>query len=119
MIHRQVRWNYATDPIEQARTRYRWTFLIVNEPTEIGRIRGRIYEQLQPIVDLSEIDSGQISGTDGLGYEAFSFSTDKSRINRSGKIYRSSHFKRDRDLRQRSDVEFQKFLLPILEGRKK
>jgi hypothetical protein len=119
MIERQVRYNFKTDFGEQEEfTRHRWTFLIINEPKEINRIRERIYEQLQPIVEPKNLDNGLITRSGGLHYDFFSFSTQKSRIERPDKIYHSKKFKKDRDLSERDAVCLAKYLQPILTGRK-
>lgn len=118
MIERQVRYNIKTETGEQEFARHRWTFLIINEPREINRIRERIYQELTPIVELKNLDNELIPCSKGLHYDFFSFFTYKNRIEELGKIYKSRKFKRDRDLYERDDVGLSRYLQPILEGRK-
>src|SRR4030042_6904513 len=108
MIERQVRYNLKTTLGEQISTRHRWTFLIINEPREIERIRERIYLQLEPIADLRNLDNSLIESSGGLHYDFFSFSTYKSRIERPDKIYNSKKFKKDRDLSERDEARLAK-----------
>ena len=119
MVERQVRYNFRTNTGEQDFfTRHRWTFLIINEPREIERIRERIYEQLQPVVDLKNLDDGLIKHSEGLHYDFFSFSSEKGKIEEPQKIYASKRFKKDRDLIERDEVGLAKYLEPVLLGRK-
>ena len=118
MIERQIRYNFRTNSGDQVPVRHRWTFFIVNEPKEIRRIRERIYNQLQPIDNLRDLDSGLIRGSGGLHYDFFSFSTDKSKIERPDEIYLSRKFKKDRDLWERGEVSLDRYLNSILDGKK-
>jgi len=118
MVDRQVRYNLSTTTGEQESARHKWIFMIINEPREIKRIRERVYFQLEPIVDLKELYSGQIESSRGLHYDFFSFSTFRGKIDSPSKIYDSKNFKKDRDLMERDDVGLERFLRAILEGRK-
>ncbi len=100
MTKREIRYNLFTDTGEQVRLRYRWTFIIVNEPREIDRIKERIYREMAPVSDLNEIGEDLIPGTSGLHYRIFSFSSEKGEIGNKEKIYKSDKFKQDRDLRE-------------------
>jgi len=111
---RQIRYNFQTSTDEQDEARHKWTFLIVNQPREIARIRQRIYEQFQPIVDIRENDRGTISKSRGLQYEVFSFSSPTSDFQDKSKIYDSPNFKRDRNLTDRSDEKLQSYLQKVL-----
>ena len=118
MVDRQVRYNLSTTTGEQESARHRWTFMIINEPREIGRIREKIYSQLEPIVDLKELYQGLIESSKGLHYDFFSFSTFKGKLESPSKIYASKKMIKDRDLTERDDVGLERFLRAILEGRK-
>ena len=118
MLERQVRYNLKTETGEQENIRHRWTFLIINESREIGRIRERIYQQLEPIVELKNLSEGLIEYSNGLHYDFFSFSTNKGKIERADKIYDSKKFKQDRDLFERDEIGLIRYLTPILDGRK-
>lgn len=117
-IERQVRYNLKTTTGEQELTRHRWTFVIINEPREIGRIRERIYQELQPIVELRELATDLIECSGGLHYNFFSFSTSKSRIENPSKIYNSKKLKFDRDLAERGELALISYVSSIIEGRK-
>jgi hypothetical protein len=116
MLERQVRYNFKTTTGEQEPTRHRWTFMIINEPREIRRIRERIYFELQPIADLKELGTGNILFV-GLHYDFFSFSSSTSQIN-PPKIYDSKKFKKDRDLTERDELGMLTYLTSIIQGRK-
>ncbi len=121
MIERQVRYNLKTASTAEQDfyTRHRWTFLIINEPREIGRIRERIYQQLEPIVDFRTLEENSIPNSEGLHYDIFSFSSIKGKIEHPEKIYDNpKKFKKDRDLRERDDIGLANYLRAILEGRK-
>jgi hypothetical protein len=102
-IERQIRYNLKTDTGEQENMRYRYTFLIINEPREIERIKERIWQEMFPIAYLNKIDEGQIKNSRGLHYELFSFSTDKGKIENPQKIYDVKYpkFGKDRNLSER------------------
>ena len=116
-VERQVRWNKVTNIGEQEVVPYRWTFMIINEPTEIERIRQRVYDYMEPVDEPRSLDEGLIEGSRGLHYDFFSFSTDKSRINNPGEIY-GGRFLKDRDLIESDEVGLARYLEPILKGRK-
>jgi|WetSurMetagenome_2_1015567.scaffolds.fasta_scaffold115964_2 hypothetical protein len=121
MIDRQVRYYRSTTTGEQEAARHKWTFLIINEPREINRIRERVYNGLYEIVNLKQLYDEPIQGSDGLHFQVFSFSSSKGIIEEPNKIYRSKKFKLDRDLRtleNGTDVECESYLRAILEGRK-
>jgi hypothetical protein len=100
VLKRQIRYNLKTDTAEQETFRYRWTFLVINEPREIDRIREKLYREMAPIVDLNELDKGLVRNSNGLHYNFFAFSTDKGRIEHPEKIYDvdSVRFSKDRGL---------------------
>ncbi len=118
MVDRQIRYNLKTDTTLQELARHQWIFLVINEPTEITRIRERIYAQLKPYDDFRNLHSGSIPLSDGLCYDFFSFLSEHGRIEEPDKIYRSRKFKLDRDLVLRNDVGLAQYLKPILDGRK-
>jgi len=76
-MERQVRYNrYAIgEHEEQNMAPNKWVFMIINEPREIGRIRNRVYDEFQPIVDMRELDSRGINNSRGLQYQIFCFSS--------------------------------------------
>jgi len=118
MIDRQIRYNFETNTGDQIPARHRWTFLIINEPKEIRRIKERIYKQLQMITDFTELDSGLIRGSRGLYYYFFAFSSDKAHIEDKTKIYSSKNFRQDRDLWERGKISLDTYLNSILSGKK-
>ena len=121
MIERQVRYNLKTTSTAEQDfyTRHRWTFLIINEPREISRIRERVYQQLEPIVDFRTLGEDLIPNSGGLHYDIFSFSSIKGKIEYPEKIYDNpKKFKKDRDLNERDEMGLANYLQPILEGRK-
>jgi hypothetical protein len=99
-IQRQIRYNMKTDPGEQISMRHRWVFLVINDPRETERIKQKIYTELAPVDDLNEIDSGLIRNSRGLHYSLFALSSEKGKIESPESIYRSSNFRRDRNLRE-------------------
>jgi hypothetical protein len=118
MIDRQVRYNISTATGEQEAARHRWTFMIINEPREIGRIREKIYHELYPLVDFKELYHEPLEHSGGLHCDFFSFSSPKGIIERPDKIYKSKNFRPDRDLGERDDIKCNSFIRAILEGRK-
>lgn len=107
-MKRKVRYNIKTDTGEQVSQRNRWTVAILNEPREIDRIEQRLYGELGPI---SEVNIGYdyaVPST-GLRCKIFSFSTER-RLEDSDKIFRSKEFKRDRDLRERAEDEYEVYV---------
>ena len=87
MVKRMIRYNKFTNTDIQELFRYEYLFMILNEPREIKRIRERIYEQLEPILELKNLFYGGISKTNGLHYDFFSFLSSKSNIYQPNKIY--------------------------------
>jgi len=118
MVDRQIRYNLETDITLQELAKHHWIFLVINESTEIARIRERIYRQLKPYDDFRNLHSGEIPHSGGLCYDFFSFFSEMGKIEEPDKIYRSKKFKLDRDLVIRNDVGLEQYLKPILEGRK-
>lgn len=118
MVDRQIRYNLKTDTALQELARHQWIFLVINEPTEIARIRERIYAQLKPYDDFRNLHSGSIPSSGGLCYDFFAFTSERGRIEEPDKIYRSKKFKQDRDLVIRDELGLVRYLAPILEGRK-
>jgi hypothetical protein len=118
MLERQVRYNIETATGEQEIARHKWTVLIINEPREIKRIKERLYLQLDKIVDFKNLYHEQIDNSGGLHCEVFSFSSSRGKIEDSSKVYNSKRLKRDRDLEERNDVYYDRFLRAILDGRK-
>jgi hypothetical protein len=118
MIERQVRYYRTTETGEQESTRHKWTFMIINEPREIGRIKERIYTELYPIAELKSLYHEPLEFSGGLQCDFFSFLSSKGKIERPEKIYKSKNLKADRDLTVRADVECERFLMAILDGRK-
>ena len=112
---RQVRYNRRSDPVDEPMP-HRWTFMIVNEPREVIRIRNRIYEELQPIDDLVELDAKGIRGSRGLQYQIFCFLSSVSEFEPK-RVYGGS-MKKDRDLVERSDEELVPYVSAVLEGRR-
>lgn len=112
MTERGIRWNVNIKTGEQERTRYRYTFAIVNTPREIERIQGRIFDKLAPIDEFREICDYPISQSDGLHCDVFSFSTDVGKIRHPEKIYANlKQFRHDRDLYERDEGE----IIPYIE----
>jgi len=59
---RRVYWNRRAEHAPEER--HTWYFLIINEPKMIGRIRQRIFEQLQPVDELTTYRNDTIKGKD-------------------------------------------------------
>ncbi len=75
---------------------FEWTFLIINRKERIESIRTRLNEQLWPIIEINERDSGKIQNS-RLFYELFSIVCNKSEID-FGNVYRGL-IKKDERLR--------------------
>ena len=118
-VDRQVRYNCRTDIAAQAqeRARYEWIFLVINVPTEIGRIKERIFQKLKPD-EVKGLESGKIKFSGGMHYDFFSFNSDAGRIDEPSEIYRSSKIRKDRDLHLRDDIGLTDYLQQILDGRR-
>lgn len=102
MVERQVRWNRFIDKGEQTRLRYKYVFLIVNEPREIGIMERKVLEELAPVDDHRPICDWQIPASHkshcSLHCKVFSFSSGVGRIEHPERIYSSSRFYYDRRL---------------------
>jgi hypothetical protein len=101
------------DTGEQVRMQFRYTVAILNKPGEIERIRQRFLEQLAPVDDLNDICDYPLKKTGGLHCRIFAFSSSKD-IQDSDQIYLSFEFKRDRDLFERDEAEYQNYVLKLL-----
>ncbi|MFZ1970940.1 MAG: hypothetical protein WAU65_02040 [Candidatus Nanoarchaeia archaeon] len=115
-IDRQVRYNTKTGTGDQELARHRWTFLIINTPDEISRIRERIYQQLKPMNHRS-LDEGLIVSSGGIHYDFFSFSSERGAIPEPSKIFRSNKLRKDRNLYERDEIGLEKYLNSIIAGK--
>jgi len=121
---RQIRYNIETDTAEQETLRHRWTFFILNEQTEIKRIKERCISKLSQNSEFNKADDYQelaensIPKTGGLHYLAFAVSSTKGDLTSSdkGKIYtRPQKFTLDRRLTpEKNDIWFDTIYLPSL-----
>lgn len=122
MVKRIIRYNKFTNTDIEEPFRYEYIFMIVNEPREIKRIRERIYEQLEPILELKNLFYGGISKTNGLYYDFFSFLSSKGDIYQPNKIYDvdNQQFKKDRNLYLKSgistEVGLEKYLKSVVDA---
>ena len=116
MIERQVRYNIHTYTGEQEFERHKWTFMVINTPTEIERIRERIFRQLKPIRD-GGFGKDILPDSDGLHYDCFWITSEFGKIEED-KIYASKKIKLDRDLFERDEISLNRYLNSILQGRK-
>lgn len=108
MVERLVRWNMETETGEQERPPHRYTFAVVNKPSEIERIKQRIIEQLSPSGSYHVNLDLLVRGSDGIHCRIFSLSSEMGRIENPHKIYNNlRQFKRDRNLADKSDYELQ------------
>lgn len=96
-VKRRIHWN--TEAADTADGSVRWYFLIVNEPREIGRIRERIFTQLQPVYEYNAIDTALVPSSGGMHYELMSLETQQGKFPSNPKqtVY-GGHWKRDRRL---------------------
>ena len=117
-IARQVRYNIKTATGDQEFARHRWTFMIINTPDEIKRIRERVYQQLAPVVECKNLYNEPISNSNGLHGDFFSFSTYKMKIEDTHAIYDAKNFKKDRNLKEGNDVVLSSYLEKILNENK-
>jgi hypothetical protein len=67
---RHLLWNVKSVPQSGDPPQQSWTFVIVNEPREIGLIEQRIREQLEPTENERTVTKGPISGPGGVHYKA-------------------------------------------------
>jgi hypothetical protein len=104
MIERQLLWYMYSENIPE---RHYWNFLVVNGIGKIEPLKQKLYEQLNPVVEgtnvslkpvVSEtlIDRGRIKDSTTLVYELFCLETLVSHIDFS-KVYRGK-VKKDRRL---------------------
>ena len=117
MIERQVRYNIHTSTGEQQFERHKWTFMIINTPTEIERIRERIFRQLELIRD-GNFGKDILPSSGGLYYDCFWITSQRGKLEEPNKIYASKKFKLDRDLFERDELSLNRYLNSILQGRK-
>ncbi|MBS3094593.1 hypothetical protein J4474_02915 [Candidatus Pacearchaeota archaeon] len=73
---RQVLYNVETDVGEQVALRHRWTFLLVNDLTELSLIKERILKNLAPSDNYNRHAEGLVQNSGGLHYLAFSLSSE-------------------------------------------
>ncbi|HLC87353.1 MAG TPA: hypothetical protein VJH65_03715 [Candidatus Nanoarchaeia archaeon] len=112
MIERKVHYNFIINHGEQIRTceRYRWTVAVLNEPREIKRIEQRFFEQLARVDNINSNYESLIKNSGGLYCKIFSFSSDCGKVNDHETIYDSKKFKRDRNLSERAEEEYEKYV---------
>src|SRR3989344_2592784 len=112
MVERAIRYNIHTNTGEQERTRHRYTFVLVNSPREIGRIKERIFKKLEMIDEFRRIYYHPIPKSRGLYCEIFSLSTEVGEIRRKDEIYDNlKQFRQDRALEERDERD----ILPYVE----
>jgi len=101
-VKRRILWN--TERAEQGTNTVRWYFLLVNEPRELGRIRERIFTQLQPIYDYKAIDTSLVPNSGGIHYELFYLESECGKFpsNQKQTVY-GGLWKRDRRLESRQN----------------
>jgi len=97
-IERQIRCYVKTDLDQQVSQRHRWTFLILNVPVEIERIRQKLVEQLAMTSNFDEHYNTPIKGSRGLYCRVVSFLSEKGKLEDKSKIYASKNFRFSRDL---------------------
>lgn len=97
-IERRISYYVKTDFGDQTNPRHKWTFLVINQPIEVGRIRQKLVEQLAMVSDPVEHYDFQIVDSRGLHCVVFSFLSEKGEMKDKDMIYSSKNFRRDRDL---------------------
>ncbi len=88
---RKIYWNRIAEHAPEER--HTWYFLVINEPKMIGRIRQRIFKQLQPVDELITYRDETIRGED-LRVNCFSLESPKHELNFQG-AYRGKWVKDD------------------------
>jgi hypothetical protein len=115
MVEKQVRYNRGTKTGELEAYRHKWNFMIIDEREKIKEIREQIYSQLQPIVDLKELYSGEIKSSRGLNYDFFSFSTSQWKFSQPAEI--STLLIKDSNLTAKDDIGLERYLQTVIKGR--
>jgi hypothetical protein len=115
MVDKQVRYSRGIKTGELETNGHKWVFMIIDEREKIKEIRGQIYEQLQPIVELKELYSGKIANSKGLNYNFFSFLTSQWRFSQPEEI--SNRLVRDINLTAKDDVGLERYLQTVIKGR--
>ena len=75
MVERQLRWNRqkSDEVIGNDMNMLDYYILIVNDQREINNISSKIFDQLKPIIGLTEIKSDSFPGTHGVRYAFIEF----------------------------------------------
>jgi len=103
-----------TDVGEQVPQRHRWTVALVNAPRQISLIRERLLSELSPVSDIEEHFEMAIPKSRGLHFEAFSFSSDRGKIERPERVYNSRRLHYDRNLSVvRDEASWEEYLLRL------
>ncbi len=114
-IERRVSYYVETDTGDQVNLRHKWTFLIINQPTEIKRIKQKIYEQLAMVSDYVEHHDFQIPDSSGLHCLVFSLLSQEGKLKDKSEIYASKNFKKSRDLSvRRSELGWAKYISGLI-----
>jgi len=103
-----------TDIGEQVSQRHKWTVALVNTSREIMLIRERIFAEMAPVSEVEEYFEVPVSGSRGLHFKAFSFSSDKGKIERPERVYNSRRFYYDRNLSVvRDEASWEEYMLRL------
>lgn len=107
---RKLYYNKETTSEEQERFRYHWIFAILNQPKEIGRIKERLYLELQCCDDFQLHYESLVPNSGGIHCQIFSFKSERGKIENPHKIYDSPNFKKDRDLYLRDETKWKNYV---------
>jgi len=95
-LERQVLYNVLTSTDAQNPARHTHHFIIVNRLDEYRKIQGRIFEQLQPVSDLVELDDGVVPNSQGVHKFYMSLKSPRGKIN-PAEVYKGE-FRQDESL---------------------
>ena len=116
---RQIIYNKRIHSGEQEELPHEWTFVILNQSQEIDRIENRIYEELRRSGPCGDgiASEGLISHNfkeavqeEHLHARYLNFRSQAGRVRDPINIYNSKKFRKDRNLKLFSDIEFDNYI---------
>lgn len=117
-VERQIRWKVNTDTGDQTIGRSLWTFLVIDDPRNIDRIREKLYQKLSP-VEVSDLAQFCIRGTRGIYYSAFTVASDVIDLDAPSKRFVGSAWHYDGKISPKREQEwFDNYVNGVLVSRR-
>ena len=116
---RQILFNKEFHNGEQEELPIEWTYVLINQPQELDRINGRLYEQLRlsgpsgegiAAEGITQWDLENIAPKESLHARYLNFRSQAQSLRKPKQVYDSEKFRKDRNLRLFTETEFANYI---------